>query len=185
MVTSYEIFTRLLCVGICIAGMSVARLANAADVIVGFELFSPPFIVPVGDDQSSYTGIEIETVRHALQASGHELVVQIAPLKRRIRQLSVGTLDGLSSVQLDQVPDLHYTEEYVGYQNFAIGRNSGLIAPTFTDQDETAHSERGEVMAQIGAAEFPKALAAGSVDRRHAVLAQERGLSLARRWMGR
>ncbi len=93
MVTSYEIFTRLLCVGICIAGMSVARLANAADVIVGFELFSPPFIVPVGDDQSSYTGIEIETVRHALQASGHELVVKIAPLRRRIHQLSLGTLD--------------------------------------------------------------------------------------------
>ena len=128
----------------------MARFANAADVIVGFEITSPPYVVSIGDKSSSYTGIEIEIVRLALQASGHDLVAKLAPLKRRIRQLSQGKIDGISTVQLDQVPGLHYSENYVGYHNFAISHHrDNIILESISDLSgysiSTWHSARSHL----------------------------------------
>lgn len=92
------------------------RPALAEDTLtVGFSTHKPPYVI-----EASASGIEVDIVTEAARAAGFHVVPRFAPMARLARMVERGELDAVASTNYGDLAEMHFSEEYIAYQNYAV-----------------------------------------------------------------
>ena len=109
---------RTLLVWFCI----VSGPVFAAELRIVFSQYTPPYVFEDG------TGIVVEIVRTALEASGHKVKPVYVPIERGFRMFAERQVDGTTIIQEGSGLKAEYSDNFMQYHNRAFVLKSRNLA---------------------------------------------------------
>lgn len=96
--------------------------AWAAELTIVFGKYTPPYVFEDG------TGIVVDIVRTALEASGHKVKPVYAPMERGLKMFAEKQVDGTTIIQESSGLKAEYSDNFMQYHNRAFVLKSRNLA---------------------------------------------------------
>lgn len=100
----------------------VSGLASSAELRIVFSKYTPPYVFEDG------TGIVVDIVRTALEASGHTVKPVYAPIDRSFKMFADRQVDGTTIIQESSGLKAEYSDDFMQYHNKAFVLKSRNLA---------------------------------------------------------
>ena len=107
-------FLRILLLLCCI----VSDMAFSEEIKIVFSKYTPPYVFEDG------TGIVVDIVRTALEASGHKVTPVCAPIERCFKMFAERQVDGTTIIQESSGLKAEYSDAFMQYYNRAFALKS-------------------------------------------------------------
>lgn len=112
-----SILFRILLLFCCI----VSSRAFSAELKIVFSKYTPPYVFEDG------TGIVVDIVCTALEASGHNVTPVYAPIDRGFKMFAAKQVDGTTIIKESSGLKAEYSENFMQYHNYAFALKSSNL----------------------------------------------------------